>query len=377
MGTRGHGTYAKVYRDIWTHPKTFRLASGLQAKLRVDGRWAVHVAVGQFHQLLCWCLAEQDDGQLGHLPPLAFARIVGWDEPISAEVLWRVWLESGFLDVHGPGDVVVHDLHEAAAELFRKRALRRRPDGSRPPIGRPPKPRPEATDDPEPPAGSGEPVPEPHDGDPVNTGGSRAEVGRKAEASARAFGSGSGSGNGTHTPRASPAPSANHADGCVCEESEKTERPGKPNRRPQDRRSLPEVQPHEDERLAQTWAEWLRGSAQRGLPQPRWSDDHRTAFDDLLDKAGENVTLACAAVKLYFAWTDPFLRDAGWSIKVFPHRVSALLVRANESIEKAERDRRAREAVAKAAAEAQAEPPADPARVKAIVASIKRGGVSE
>ncbi len=185
MGERGHGTYAKLFRDVWTHPKTFRLAEALTSRLGVPDRWAVAVAVGQFHQLLCWCVAERDDGQVGHLPAQVFARVVGWDDARKAPELLQVWKESGFLDVSGPADVHVHDFREAAADLLRKRDARRPKDGrradrdssgdadavrttgaQRPPDGAPPA------------------AQRPPNGDP-------------AGGLARAFGSGSGSGSGS------------------------------------------------------------------------------------------------------------------------------------------------------------------------------------
>lgn len=128
MGTKGHGTYAKLFKDVWRHAKTFRLAASI-AKLGYPERAAKREAVGQFHELLCWCVDESDDGQVGHLPAAEFARIVGWDDPRKAPQLLAAWLNSGFLDVYGDGDVRVHDFTDAAKDLLLKRAKRRPSDG--------------------------------------------------------------------------------------------------------------------------------------------------------------------------------------------------------------------------------------------------------
>ena len=127
MGMKGHGTYAKLWQDVWRHPKTFRLARSIAA-LGYPERAAKREAVGQLHELLCWCIAESDDGQIAHLPPAEFARVVGWDDPRRAPQLLEAWKDSGFLDVVGPDDIRVHDFTDAAKELLYKRALRR-PDG--------------------------------------------------------------------------------------------------------------------------------------------------------------------------------------------------------------------------------------------------------
>lgn len=194
MGTKGHGTYAKLFRDVWTHPKTFRLARSITA-LGYPERAAKREAVGQLHELLCWCVAESDDGQVGHLPPAEFARIVGWDDPRKAPQLLAAWLDSGFLDVLGESDVRVHDFTDAAADLLRKRANRRpssggpgdEEGGERPPNGRP-------------------------------VAAQRPPVGRPSDGPRARAGSGSGSGSGrppTEEPPLPPgeeAPATGHAE---------------------------------------------------------------------------------------------------------------------------------------------------------------------
>lgn len=362
MGTRGHGTYAKLFRDVWTHPKTYRLAAALAKDLGVPEPFSVSVAVGQFHQLLCWCIADQDDGQVGHLPATAFARVVGWHDPTTATTLWQAWMGSGFLDVHGPGDVVVHDLCEAAADLMRKRAARRLPDGSRPPRGRPPKAPDRAT--PEIRAESGRP----------DYQEKRAESGRNPAALARAFGSGSGSGR-THTPPDPPA--ADGADApesvCVDKKSRAAEPTAEANTRPQDAPESDPLQPDEDDRVRKTWAAWLAGCRFRRVRPPKWSEDARQALDDLIDASGENVTIACSVIERYFGSTDPYLRDAGWSMRVFPYRVPALVAKTVEAYEKAERDQAARDAARRKQEEEAAEPTVDPARIRELVATLRKG----
>lgn len=189
MGTKGHGTYAKLFRDVWTHPKTFRLARSIAA-LGYPERAAKREAVGQLHELLCWCIAQSDDGQVGHLPAAEFARIVGWDDPRRAQQLFAAWVDSGFLDVHGDGDIRVHDFTDAAADLLRKRANRRPSSGG-------------ASDDDDaerPPDGRRVAAQRPPDGRPLD--GPRARAGS---------GSGSGSGSGRPPSEVSPLPPGEEA----------------------------------------------------------------------------------------------------------------------------------------------------------------------
>ncbi len=127
MGTQTHGLYARLYADVWTNRKTFALAEALQ-RLGVPERFAIREAVGQLHELLCWCLAASDEGDVGHLPARVFARVVGWQEG-NDEALVAAWIASGFLEhvEHSDGSkrLRVHDFAECAADLLAKRRARR------------------------------------------------------------------------------------------------------------------------------------------------------------------------------------------------------------------------------------------------------------
>lgn len=265
MGTRGHGTYAKLYRDVWTHRKTIALAGAL-VDLGVPNAYAKREAVGQLHELLCWCIAESDDGQVGHLGAEDFARIVGWrGPPKTHERLWMAWRASGFLDVvvtagHGPADVRVHDLREAAGDLFRKRDERRTlgvqsgdgDAGQSPPNGRPP-------------------------------GAQRPPTWRTAGALARAFGSGSGNGSGNGRESTPPPPAPNPVAVSAPADAVAESVPEPP-------------EPHGGaERIADAWAE-----ACPDLPQP----DRPLAI-------GVRAKLAAAAKRERGrAWPETFRRVA-------------------------------------------------------------------
>lgn len=183
MGTKGHGTYAKLYGDVWTHPKTLRLAEALEG-LGVPRRWAIREVVGQLHELLIWCLGSSDTGDVGHLRPEMFARVVGWTDARNAPALVEAWRDSGFLDSDGTS-WRLHDFDECASDLLAKRRARaaakddrshgRRTDAARTPNG-------------------------------GRTDAEKPDNGRRADALARASGNGSGSGSGIilSTPPATP-----------------------------------------------------------------------------------------------------------------------------------------------------------------------------
>lgn len=120
----GHGTYAKLFEDVWYHRKTIALARAFSDELKVPSRWARQEVVHQLHLLLCWCLRESDQGQVGHLNEDMFARVVDWDQPSSRAKLLELWRSSGFLDVLGPDDVRIHSWDMNMTEALRKRRQR-------------------------------------------------------------------------------------------------------------------------------------------------------------------------------------------------------------------------------------------------------------
>jgi len=189
MGTKGHGTYAKLYGDVWTHPKTLRLAEAFEG-LGVPRRWAIREVVGQLHELLIWCLGSSDTGEVGHLRPEMFARVVGWTDARSAPALVEAWRSSGFLDSDGTS-WRLHDFDECASDLLAKRKARAEAREARQ-TGR------RTVDQ------------RLTDGAPLDhrADAGRTPRGRRADALARASGNGSGSGNGIiphDTPRAEVA----------------------------------------------------------------------------------------------------------------------------------------------------------------------------
>lgn len=124
MGTRGHGTWAKLYADVWGHPKTMALARALEA-IGVPRRWSIREAVGQLHQLACGLADQTDDGLIGHLAPRAFCALTGWDDHRKADAVLAAWMSSGFIDNPGTKDAKLHGFDELFGELVRKRSARR------------------------------------------------------------------------------------------------------------------------------------------------------------------------------------------------------------------------------------------------------------
>lgn len=86
-----------------------------------------------------------------------------------------------------------------------------------------------------------------------------------------------------------------------------------------------DLAPDGDPRLL---CEWNAGRAKHGLPPQRLSGDHEQAFIALRDATGGDGTLAAGVIAAYFAADDRFVAEAGWSLKVFPHRIDACLVEA-------------------------------------------------
>ncbi len=124
MGSRAHGTWARLYADVWGHPKTMALATALEA-IGVPRRWSIREAVGQLHQLACGLADTTDDGRIGHLAPRAFCALAGWDDHRRADAVLAAWLSSGFIDDPGTMVARLHGFDEMFGELVRKRAARR------------------------------------------------------------------------------------------------------------------------------------------------------------------------------------------------------------------------------------------------------------
>lgn len=121
MGSRAHGTWAKLYADVWVHTKTATLARALEA-LGVPPRWSRDVAVGQLHRLACGLADLTDDGAVGHLAPQEFCSLIGWTDHRNADSVLAAWLSSGFIDNPGAPGATLHGFDEFFGELIRKRA---------------------------------------------------------------------------------------------------------------------------------------------------------------------------------------------------------------------------------------------------------------
>lgn len=292
MGNRGHGTYAQLYQDVWTHRKTYRLAAALVV-LGVPEAYARREAVGQLHELLCWGIATSDDGQVGHLPADEFARIVGWKgPPRSCQALLNAWLDSGFLDVIGPGDVQIHDLREAAKELFRKRDERRTtvarsPDAVRTTGGQ-----------------RADNVPPP--------GGPRARVRI-------------GSGNVSLSPTSlSGEPAVADPEG-VERESASPSAPAPPQR-------SPAAVPVADPALADAWD---AARAAKGLGPAVRTSELAAALAGLRRAVGADSIRGAAIVRAYFRSDDDAAVRCGWSPALFPHRLDGLLAEVGKAAARA------------------------------------------
>jgi len=124
MGSRAHGTWARLYADVWDHPKTAALARALEA-LGVDPDWSLDVAVGQLHRLACRLADTTDDGKLGHHAPRAFCRLIAWPHSRKVDAVHAAWMSSGFIDNPGTPEASLHGFDEMFGELVRKRNNKR------------------------------------------------------------------------------------------------------------------------------------------------------------------------------------------------------------------------------------------------------------
>lgn len=120
MGGRGHGTWARLYADVWFHAKTSKVAAALVA-LGVPERWSLDVAVGQLHRLACGLADTTDDGGIGHLTPHAFCDLIRWTDYRRAGAVHAAWMASGFIDGAGTPGARLHGFDEMFGELLRKR----------------------------------------------------------------------------------------------------------------------------------------------------------------------------------------------------------------------------------------------------------------
>lgn len=317
MGTTGHGTYARLYGDVWTNRKTLALADDLE-KLGVPRRYAVREAVGQLHELLIWCLGNADDGEIGHLRPDMFARIVGWTDDRKTVALLDAWKRSGFLDDADSGAVTgwrLHDFTECASDLLAKRRARaeakakgrdgRRADAARPPHG-------------------------------GHTDAERPDNGRRADALARASGNGSGNGN-DRTPTesiladaASPVgPQPNPEVGTV--ERPKKRRapiraaapngdaPGAPAAPSEasDASAALSVAPVAKAPTVDLCELWVQSARAAGYPAVAVNGQHAKTLADVWRAAGRTMDTVRAAVDAFFADRDAFTVRQGHSIGEF------------------------------------------------------------
>lgn len=293
MGSKGHGTYAKLYGDVWTHPKTLRLADSLEA-LGVPRRWAVREAVGQLHEMLVWCLGSSDTGDVGHLRPEMFARVVGWTEARSAAALVEAWRASGYLDQDG-NSWRLHDFDECASDLLAKRRARaearnarargRTTDAERTPPGEP-------------------------------TDAARTPDGRRADALARASGNGSGNGNGktpTESSLSDPASPVGSAP-----------TPARPRRPRQPKPAAPTDATDAVAAAAPPRAPtvdlleaWKRSAAAAGYPTVVVNGQHARTLSDAWKAAGGDFAAVVRAVDAYFADRSDFVVRNGHAIGEF------------------------------------------------------------
>ncbi len=124
MGSRAHGTWARLYADVWGHEKTHRLADALVRLAAVPRRWAVREAVGQLHQLACNLADKSTDGRIGHLAPREFCNWAGWDDRKKTDSVLAAWMSSGFIDNPDTPDARLHGFQEMFGELLRKRGAK-------------------------------------------------------------------------------------------------------------------------------------------------------------------------------------------------------------------------------------------------------------
>lgn len=337
MGTKGHGTYARLYGDVWTHPKTLRLADALE-KLGVPPRYAVREAVGQLHELLVWCLGNADDGEIGHLRPAMFARVVGWTDAGKADALLTAWKASGFLEDAAQGSLSgcrLHDFEECAGDIIAKRRARReaKTAAARPPHGR-------------------------------RADADRTPHGRRPDALARAFGSGNGNGTPPNPPTTSPPHPPEPPDEAPGVSVSATPRTGPGSRGGSSRRrahdagergtaatatppaapppaDVPDDAPDDagDHGPAQPdgglLAVWNAGRARHGLPAESLTPAMLEAFDGLREAAGGDVALAALVVGEFFRQDDPTVTSAGWSLRLFPFRRDGCLAEAKRRMRRA------------------------------------------
>ncbi len=125
MGSRAHGTWARLYADVWDHPKTLALARSLEA-IGCPSRWSSDAAVGQLHRLACRLADTTADGRIGHLTPQAFCRLIGWTDHRNADAVLAAWLSSGFIDEPGTDVATLHGFEEMFGLLLKKRDAKRK-----------------------------------------------------------------------------------------------------------------------------------------------------------------------------------------------------------------------------------------------------------
>jgi len=339
MGIRSHGTWAPMHEDVHDHAKTLRLAKTL-VDLGVPEEWASDVVVGQLHRLACWCLRDSASGRVGHLTPLRFAQVVRWPHIRTANRLWDAWMDSGFVDDARTEGAMLHEFEEYFWHVLRKRsgdgpAPSRRPSGARPaPVRR-------------------------------NSGDGPAPFGRLAQGRARASPE---IGNRTHT-QTGPG---------VCEKITKSDEPERaepPSETPPDDATLSSrAQDFADEPDERLLAAWNAARAAKGLPPDLDGPKVREAWTALLTAVESDEELALATIAAYYALTDSYVCESGYSVSVFPFRVAPCVAKARESIDRRRRSNR----TAQVASE-PGEVPLGAGEAKARMATLpwKRGAKSE
>ncbi len=122
---RPQGTYAKVYESLADHPKTLALAGRLSNVLGLSADMSVPFVFMGVSKLACYCIREQESGELGHLTASKFCNALGlpWGAADAKEV-HEAWKESGFLDVAGDS-IKLHEFGDYASSLLRDRQRKR------------------------------------------------------------------------------------------------------------------------------------------------------------------------------------------------------------------------------------------------------------
>lgn len=291
MGSRRHGTWCQMHEDVHDHEKTLRLAASL-VRLGVPEAWASDVAVAQLHRLACWAARDGNTGRVGHLTDTRFAQVVRWPRGAPPK-LRAAWRDSLFFDEPGTPNERIHDFGDYFWHILRKR--KEIDDAA------PQEPPPD-----EKPAPDGRPngAATAQERRPSGDGSAPSHAGARDRAGTRAFRKSESPDTGTHTHTDLEAVAGSADARGVCAEDDA---------------------PDGDAALL---AAWNAGRRSRHLAPQQCFPDHEAAFRSLRDATGGDAQLARAVIAEFFRQSDQFISDAGWSVKVFPHRLDAALVEA-------------------------------------------------